>query len=1262
MGRVKSYPIRHTNNSNTNNINNNTNETNHLLSSIYTTSSTTATNHNDEHSNDISINIGVTNTASVDEGTNQLHQQHNNIKDNIEITRHDTKTFPQYNGITEILGRQSRMISNPTTSNSAVASMNTNNTTTTRNHNSMNEILKDWIIQDLVEDGIIVDDDGECNNNNNNKIDYSFNKLRLKNDLKQKKQQRNQQQQNVTTISTNHDIDDDRKKRGTRRTMKRWDGTNLRNDSHYRHNNMKKEQQDNDDNDTDNDDDFFMNNNNSNNIRQRSELSSNHDDDNNNNNHIHDNNTDMESVQLPTADESFQDSDDIDTKDNMKSCVSSESIQQHPSNRSSLNNNKRKRRIIVDDDLSDDDDDADMNNGVVVVEALAHQSAVTALQSSDTNFPLRALSTGKKIQSKKKLSQNNKKEISSMYIKQLALSIVKSMNDSSSRNQQEEANDVVSFNQILTRKKLVEDRKKRKSHRKMRTRSSSSHHTSDELLQQDDTSDMERYDDGEGDDHGTNNNKEGNMKHDDFTNDDDHIIIDTTTTNRKVGIRFDNDNKKTNDKMPKKRRKISNCNRNNSMEMKKVHFPEVVDNVLDTNSITSHDIRIIWNSSSSNLITKTCNMNTNNNNGSSTFCDDQLCSEEDDEYYSSYYDEEDTHKKTVSIQYYINNDSMKETDIDNTSDVTNSNKSLRLASFLLPHYVTNIVTIQRKDHHDDADASVLSKIDINNNSNNNNTNSNGISSVDNDNKYSDMYFLIQSATSVSDLLQLINNGISSNETNQLYTSTDGVESVINYDNNTSDLLLDDISSSNMIKSAKNCDDIEMGNDNEDSSPKNVKCTTTSDENIGDEKMNHDYYHRFLFIKNAITQAVRDKTILAFLVTKKREKLVKSSSVDLKCNEVKTMTDSEESVVSLSDSSINNLDISLSLQLFLSETAFELCSPIHVTGIRSMTLGSNPSLSISSCTLKRRNEATRLKNVARVSFSNLLLAIASLFPNSILTDLVLHASKTTQSNRSKSVECNITAKQVYGLTDNVQLKKALLPKKKHARNENIELNMDSAQRVHPVNDDSGPKIESKTTGLTTPRNLSTFLHSHGLVPKLRPYQEHAVEWMIQRETATRPTLSSRYPSNEWQLAWYVIPSVTEFALYSQARFDDHQSQHVNLFPQIEFLPDYLKRQIQLCSFEKNNDIEEMYQFRNILLLNPFTGWLARTIDQAYHMTFENSDQKTTSSIGQYVKGGILAESMGLGTYYICHAGKHDLSLALSHRESLILCLIRLIEFL
>eukprot|EP00977_Amphora_coffeiformis_P008131 scaffold1819_cov160-Amphora_coffeaeformis.AAC.1 len=110
---------------------------------------------------------------------------------------------------------------------------------------------------------------------------------------------------------------------------------------------------------------------------------------------------------------------------------------------------------------------------------------------------------------------------------------------------------------------------------------------------------------------------------------------------------------------------------------------------------------------------------------------------------------------------------------------------------------------------------------------------------------------------------------------------------------------------------------------------------------------------------------------------------------------------------------------------------------------------------------------------------------------------------------------------------------------------------------------------------------------GLVPTLRGYQKAAVAWMHRREQGQRkPKGNFLYQNEEWHLAWFVLNGL-------------------GVSPLMEY---------DLTRFKNQDD--------PVLLFCPFAGWMANSLAAARVMMIPDD---TLSD----VKGGILAESMGLG---------------------------------
>lgn len=171
---------------------------------------------------------------------------------------------------------------------------------------------------------------------------------------------------------------------------------------------------------------------------------------------------------------------------------------------------------------------------------------------------------------------------------------------------------------------------------------------------------------------------------------------------------------------------------------------------------------------------------------------------------------------------------------------------------------------------------------------------------------------------------------------------------------------------------------------------------------------------------------------------------------------------------------------------------------------------------------------------------------------------------------------ITAKQVYDLTDNQQLCRALLL--------------------------SPPQQQQQQPRESIP----------GLVPTLRPYQQAAVEWMLQREQATTK-------GEEWKLAWVVLVPASNDCNHQSNNYSSTSSTITTMLS----LPQWTDRKRQQ---------ETLDAAAGLLLYCPFTGWLATSLAHAQQLTMKDSDREGWPLEEESVvpvQGGILAESMGLG---------------------------------
>jgi SNF2 family DNA or RNA helicase len=273
------------------------------------------------------------------------------------------------------------------------------------------------------------------------------------------------------------------------------------------------------------------------------------------------------------------------------------------------------------------------------------------------------------------------------------------------------------------------------------------------------------------------------------------------------------------------------------------------------------------------------------------------------------------------------------------------------------------------------------------------------------------------------------------------------------------------------------------------------------------------------------------------------------------------------------SEINNQQRSsddVRLQIALTDHGVECCQSDKINNKSSLKMSYHQSSRrIPSILRKKRKYRTR-KDKPPCLVNDLHMALALIYPNTEIADIfgfTRMAQRQQQHQQASGSTPIITAQHVYSLTDNVQLNKAYLK---------AQANIDN--------------------GITEPS-----LSIPGLLPKLRPYQCKAVEWMLQRE---QQQFNIDNPDNkirndmEWELAWIVLSSINTITL-----LDNNVRMGLPMsLPQWR----HLQRKID----------------DTVLLFCPYTGWLTTSIQQAQEWTIGSSSNLSTS-------GGILAESMGLG---------------------------------
>jgi len=289
---------------------------------------------------------------------------------------------------------------------------------------------------------------------------------------------------------------------------------------------------------------------------------------------------------------------------------------------------------------------------------------------------------------------------------------------------------------------------------------------------------------------------------------------------------------------------------------------------------------------------------------------------------------------------------------------------------------------------------------------------------------------------------------------------------------------------------------------------------------------------------------------------------------------------------------------IEVYIYLTSDSCRICSPLSLgqnilkkTNANHLKKKKNKSSTSLFVHLNVHEKATILQN-----------ALCELFPNTILSDMVLANCKKThfpcintappgsKEGQQRKDDIYIPAETVYNSIDNAHLEDILGGCSNHCYDRN-----------------SGDEADISMSSISCQVN--------GLVPKLREYQEAAVRWMIQRELGD-------INDKGWEICWVVIEQN-----YKHNNDQKHDSDEVNDNDGHEqiIVSGLCQRMLSLYEWKKKMKYSsQKADMSNVLFYNPITGWLARTYEEASVYTMDEVVKGDS-----VVRGGILAESMGLG---------------------------------